>query len=80
VRIKLSRCKFGSLCNPFKIKVEIGRFRLHHGYVGGVLGIFTALLNSQLGSIAAPLFAINGFLFMDDLCAHLRNWLRGTKD
>lgn len=80
MRIKLSRCKFRSLGNPFRIKVEIGRFRLHHGYVGSVLGIFAALLNSQLGSIAAPLFAVNGFLFVDDLCAHLRNWLKGVKD
>jgi len=79
----MKRCKYRSLLNPFKIKIEIRGHRIHHVYAGGVMFAIGELGISTM-PIFAPYFASLSFsgivTTIDDILAHIRNWANGVKD
>jgi len=88
-RIKLERCKFRSVFNPIKLRVEIFGHRIHHFYIGISMLLLTQFIGhlnfvdsfGQMGTLVVPTLSAGEILFtLDDAFAHLRNWIRGVKD
>ncbi|MEM3401669.1 MAG: hypothetical protein QXH08_00365 [Candidatus Hadarchaeales archaeon] len=34
---KVEKCQFRSFLNPFRLKLRIGKYRIHHGYIGSAI-------------------------------------------
>ncbi|MFN4133141.1 MAG: hypothetical protein ACK4GQ_02090 [Candidatus Hadarchaeales archaeon] len=76
-QFKIGRCKFRSFLNPFRLKLEIGKYRIHHGYIGSAMTTIGASwgMFGNAGTATTPLWTCGLALFFDDLIAHLRNKL-----
>jgi len=80
--IKINRCKYRSAIDIFKIKTYIGKHRIHHGYVGGIL-MAISLFSMHLGQDSHIIVGIgigSCIVLIDDILAHTRNKIRGVED